>query len=108
MKKAKTISWLEIKKRYAALLTNQKGNVAKPLCLVLEVYQRVFRRSNHAPDSGKSILAVFFGYVGYGDEKLSFDLFLMVFFRKRLTPEILGEINEMIIRDAKRAFGQGR
>ena len=25
----------------------------------------------------------------------------MVYFRKRLTPEILGEINEMIIRDAK-------
>jgi len=26
----------------------------------------------------------------------------MVYFRKRLTPEILGEINEMIIRDAKK------
>ena len=25
----------------------------------------------------------------------------MVYFRKRLTPEILGEINEMIVRDAK-------
>ena len=25
----------------------------------------------------------------------------MVYFRKRLTPEVLGEINEMIIRDAK-------
>ncbi|MCF2619726.1 hypothetical protein JQM63_07785 [Oscillibacter valericigenes] len=26
---------------------------------------------------------------------------LMVYFRKRLTPEVLGEINEMIVRDAK-------
>ena len=25
----------------------------------------------------------------------------MVYFRKRLTPEVLGEINEMILRDAK-------
>ena len=25
----------------------------------------------------------------------------MVYFRKRLTPEVLGEINEMMVRDAK-------
>ena len=25
----------------------------------------------------------------------------MVYFRKRLTPKVLGEINEMIVRDAK-------
>ena len=28
VKKAQTILWLEIKKRYAALFTNRKGNVA--------------------------------------------------------------------------------
>ena len=33
--KAQTISWLEIEKRYAALFTNRKGNVAKPLRLAL-------------------------------------------------------------------------
>ena len=38
---------------------------------------------------------------GYDDEKLPFDPSLMVYFRKRLTPEVLGEINEMIVRDAK-------
>lgn len=32
---------------------------------------------------------------------LSFDASLMVYFRKRLTPEILGEINELIIRRAQ-------
>ena len=35
VKKAQTIPWLEIEKRYAALFTNRKGNVAKPLRLAL-------------------------------------------------------------------------
>ena len=43
----------------------------------------------------------FCGYPGYDDERLPFDPSLMVYFRKRLTPEVLGEINEMILRDAK-------
>ena len=46
-------------------------------------------------------LQYFCGYPGYDDEKLPFDPSLMVYFRKRLTPEGLGEINEMIVRDAK-------
>ncbi|MEA4932557.1 MAG: hypothetical protein VB071_03060 [Lawsonibacter sp.] len=36
VKKAQTIPWPEIEKRYAALFTNRKGNVAKPLRLALE------------------------------------------------------------------------
>ncbi len=35
VKKAQTIPWLEIEKRYATLFTNRKGNVAKPLRLAL-------------------------------------------------------------------------
>lgn len=35
VKKAQTIPWLEIEKRYAALFTNRKGTVAKPLRLAL-------------------------------------------------------------------------
>ena len=46
-------------------------------------------------------LQYFCGYPGYDDEKLPFDPSLMVYFRKRLTPEVLDEINKMIIRDAK-------
>ena len=46
-------------------------------------------------------LQYFCGYPGYDDEHLPFDASLMVYFRKRLTPEVLGEINEMILRDAK-------
>ena len=33
VKKAQTIPWPEIEKRYAALFTNRKGNVAKPWAL---------------------------------------------------------------------------
>ena len=35
VKKAQTIPWSEIEKRYAALFTNHKGNVAKSLRLAL-------------------------------------------------------------------------
>ena len=35
VKKAQTIPWPEIEKRYAALFTNRKGNAAKPLRLAL-------------------------------------------------------------------------
>lgn len=44
-------------------------------------------------------LQFFCGFCEYRDE-LPFDLSLMVYFRKRLTPEILGEINELIIQKA--------
>ena len=37
VKKARRIPWPEIEKRYAALFTNRKGNVAKPLRLALGV-----------------------------------------------------------------------
>jgi len=39
----------------------------------------------------------FCGYPGYDDSKPPFESSLMVYFRKRLTSEILGEINEMIL-----------
>ncbi len=35
VKKAESIPWEEIEQRYAALFTNKKGNVAKPLRLAL-------------------------------------------------------------------------
>ena len=33
VEKAQTIPWLEIEKRYAALFTNRKGNVANAACI---------------------------------------------------------------------------
>ena len=106
VKKAQTIPWLDIEKRYAKLFTNRKGNVAKPLRLALGacIIQTEYGFSDE--ETGLQIqenpyLQYFCGYPGYDDEHLPFDPSLMVYFRKRLTPEVLGEINEMIIRDAK-------
>lgn len=106
VKKAQTIPWPEIEKRYAALFTNRKGNVAKPLRLALGAC--IIQAEYGYPDEEIPLqiqenpyLQYFCGYPGYDDEKPPFDPSLMVYFRKRLTPEILGEINEMIIRDAK-------
>lgn len=106
VKKAQTIPWPDIEKRYARLFTNRKGNVAKPLRLALGacIIQMEYGFSDE--ETGLQIqenpyLQYFCGYPGYDDEHLPFDPSLMVYFRKRLTPEVLGEINEMILRDAK-------
>lgn len=106
VKKAQTIPWLDIEKRYAKLFTNRKGNVAKPLRLALGacIIQAEYGYSDE--ETGLQIqenpyLQYFCGYAGYDDEHLPFDPSLMVYFRKRLTSEVLGEINEMILRDAK-------
>ena len=106
VKKAQTIPWPEIEKRYAALFTNRKGNVAKPLRLALGacIIQAEYGYSDEETAlqiQENPYLQYFCGYPGYDDEKLPFDPSLMVYFRKRLTPEVLGQINEMIVRDAK-------
>ena len=106
VKKAQTIPWPEIEKRCAALFTNRKGNVAKPLRLALGacIIQAEYGYSDEETAlqiQENPYLQYFCGYSGYDDEKLPFDPSLMVYFRKRLTPEVLGEINEMIVRDAK-------
>lgn len=106
VKKAQTIPWPEIEKRYAALFTNRKGNVAKPLRLALGacIIQAEYGYSDEETAlqiQENPYLQYFCGYPGYDDGRLPFDPSLMVYFRKRLTPKVLGEINEMIIRDAK-------
>ena len=105
VKKAQTVPWTEIEKRYAALFTNRKGNVAKPLRLALGacIIQAEYGYSDKEITlqiQENPYLQYFCGYAGYDDSRLPFDPSLMVYFRKRLTPEVLGEINEMILRDA--------
>ena len=104
VKKAQIIPWMEIEKRYAALFTNRKGNVAKPLRLALGacIIQSEYGYSDEEITlqiQENPYLQYFCGYAGYDDSKPPFDPSLMVYFRKRLTPEVLGEINEMIVRD---------
>ncbi|MFV0402197.1 MAG: IS5 family transposase [Oscillospiraceae bacterium] len=104
VKKAESIPWSEIERRYARLFTNKKGNVAKPLRLALGacIIQAEYGFSD--VETAMMIqehpyLQFFCGFAEYKDEP-PFDASLMVYFRKRLTPEILGEINELIIERA--------
>ena len=92
VKKAQTIPWTEIEKRYAALFTNHKGNVAKSLRLALGacIIQAEYGISDEETAlmiQENLYLQYFCGYLGYDDDKLPFDPSLMVYFRKRLTPE---------------------
>jgi len=106
VKKAETIPWEEIELRYAALFKNRKGNVAKPLRMALGalLVQTEYQYSDTEVPlqiQETPCLQYFCGLPGYED-KLPFDSSLMVYFRKRLTPEILGEINEMVIAKAEK------
>jgi hypothetical protein len=106
IKKAQSIPWDEIEVRYAQLFSNRKGNVAKPLRLGLGacIIQAEYGFSDEETAlqiQETAYLQYFCGYREYDDSKLPFDPSLMVYFRKRLTPEVLGEINEMIIAKAQ-------
>jgi len=105
VKKASLVPWEEIELRYAALFKNRKGNVAKPLRLALGalLIQTQYQYSDEEVAlqiMETPCLQYFCGMLSY-EEKMPFDPSLMVYFRKRLTPEILGDINEMIISKAK-------
>ena len=105
VKKAELIPWEEIEIRYAALFKNRKGNVAKPLrlalgALIIQTERRLSDEETPLQIQETPCLQYFCGLPEYKD-KLPFDPSLMVYFRKRLTPEILGEINELIIAKAE-------
>lgn len=105
VRKAETIPWKECEIRYAHLFKNKKGNVAKPLRLALGacIIQAEYGYSDEETVlqiQENPYLQFFCGFPGYRDER-PFDPSLMVYFRKRLTPEILGEINELIVKRAK-------
>jgi transposase, IS5 family len=106
IRKSRSIPWEEIEQRYARLFINRKGNVAKPLRLALGacIIQAEYGFSDVETANmiqEHAYFQYFCGYREYDDSKPPFDPSLMVYFRKRLTPEILGEINEMIIAKAQ-------
>lgn len=75
VKKAQTIPWPEIEKHYAALFTNRKGNVPKPLRLALGacIIQAEYGYSDEETVlqiQENPYLQYFCGYPGYDDEKL--------------------------------------
>jgi hypothetical protein len=106
VKKAALIPWDEIELRYATLFANRKGNVAKPLrlalgALIIQTERRISDEETPLQIQETPCLQSFCGMPAYED-KLPFDPSLMVYFRKRLTSEILGEINELIIAKAEK------
>ena len=107
VKRAQMIPWLEIEKKYAKLFSNKKGNVAKSLRLGLGA--RIIQAEYGYSDAEIPLqiqenpyLQYFCGYKAFDDSKPPFDPSMMVYFRKRLTPEIIGEINEMNIGHIKK------
>ena len=108
VKKSQSIPWDKIESKYADLFPSETGNVAKPLQLALGacLIQREFGYSDVETVlqiQENPYLQYFCGYAGYDDSKPPFDASSMVHFRKRLTPEMLAQINEMIIQEAKKA-----
>lgn len=102
VRKAELIPWAEIEDRYADLFPSHTGMPAKPLRVALGslIIQKQFGYSDRElveQITENPYYQYFIGLPGY-QQKAPYAPSLLVEFRKRLTDEILGEINEMIIR----------
>lgn len=101
VKKSETIPWNDIEDRYAELFPSNTGMPAKPLRMALGslLIQKKLGFSDRdlvAEITENPYLQYFIGLPAY-QNKAPFAPSLLVEFRKRLTEEILGEINEMIM-----------
>ena len=101
VKKAAAIPWDDIEERYADLFPSATGNPAKPLRMALGslLIQKQYGYSDRElveQLAENPYYQYFIGLPGY-DPKPPYAPSLLVEFRKRLTDEILGDINEMII-----------
>ena len=104
MKKAATIPWWDIEERYSALFPSDTGMPAKPLQTVMGslMIQKKYDYSDRElveQIRENPYYQYFIGLPGYQDEQ-PFLPSLLVEFRKRLTDEILIEINERLSFDA--------
>ena len=101
IKKAATIPWFAIEDRYAELFPSKTGMPAKPLRTALGslIIQKQYDYSDRElveQITENPYYQYFIGLPGYQQEA-PFAPSLLVEFRKRLSADILGEINEMII-----------
>ena len=101
VKKAELIPWDEIEDRYAELFPSKTGMPAKPLRMALGalIIQKQYDYSDRElveQLTENPYYQYFIGLPGY-QQHVPFVPSLLVEFRKRLTDEVLGEINEMII-----------
>lgn len=101
IKKAETIPWEAIEEKYSALFPSKKGMPVKPLrtalgSLLIQKQLQFSDRELVEEIRENPYFQFFIGLPGYQD-KVPFVPSLLVEFRKRLTAEVLEEINEMII-----------
>lgn len=101
VRKAETIPWDAIEERYAKLFPSKRGVPAKPLrmafgSLLLQKHIGCSDRELLEQITENPYFQYFIGLPGYQMEP-PFVPSLLVEFRKRLTPEMLGDINEMIL-----------
>lgn len=101
VKKAEMIPWNTIEAEYAKLFPSHTGMPAKPLRMALG--SLLIQKQYHYPDEElveqireNPYYQYFIGLPGYED-KIPFVPSLLVEFRKRLSEDVLNEINEMII-----------
>lgn len=101
VKKASMIPWDTIEAEYAKLFPSHTGMPAKPLRMALG--SLLIQKQYHYPDEElveqireNPYYQYFIGLPGYED-KIPFVPSLLVEFRKRLSEDVLNEINEMII-----------
>ena len=101
IKKAEMIPWDTIEKEYAKLFPSKTGKPAKPLRMALG--SLLIQKQYSYPDEElveqireNPYYQYFIGMPGYED-KIPFVPSLLVEFRKRLSEDVLNEINEMII-----------
>ena len=101
VKKAAMIPWDTIEAEYAKLFPSHTGMPAKPLRRALG--SLLIQKQYHYPDEElveqireNPYYQYFIGLPGYED-KIPFVPSLLVEFRKRLSEDVLNEINEMII-----------
>lgn len=100
VKKSETIPWDEIEERYSSLFPSRIGMPAKPLqtalgALLIQKQYDYSDRELVEQIRENPYYQYFIGLPGYQD-RAPFAPSLLVEFRKRLTDEILTEINEMI------------
>ena len=102
VKKADSIPWEIIEDKYADLFESHTGNVAKPLRMALG--SLIIQKEYEYPDrelveqlTENPYYQYFIGLPGYQMEA-PFVPSLLVEFRRRLTDEIIGDINDIILK----------
>ena len=104
---ADAIPWAQFEIKYASLFKAKNGNVAKPLRLALGslIIQTKYQYSDRElveQLTENPYYQYFIGLPGY-QEEAPVDASTLVLFRKRLTEDIIMEVNEYILQAAKKA-----